>query len=101
VIDTEESNAVKSIRDVEEYRDASTQQVAEALKSEAINCFFSQQELIEYGIFCRSKHGCAAFKEEKASMERAGVPKTNKALFGCCRIYFNLCVLVWVGVEFS
>jgi len=24
-----------------------------------------------------------------------------KALFGCCRIHFNPCVLVWIGVEFS
>jgi len=26
---------------------------------------------------------------------------SHKALFGCCRIYFNPCVLVWIDVEFS
>ena len=29
------------------------------------------------------------------------ISRNTWALFGCCRIHFNPCVLVWIGVEFS
>ena len=77
-IATGDSYALEIIGDVKEYRDASIQHVAEALKSDAVNCFFRQSELTEYNIFCYSKHGAAWFTVEKASTKRVGAPKTRR-----------------------
>lgn len=70
--ETQESYAVETIGDVEEYRYASSiQQVVEAIKSNAINCFLRQPELTRYGIDWYSKHGFAGFWVKKESMERS------------------------------
>jgi hypothetical protein len=77
--ETQDSYALETIGgDIKEHRDASIQQVAEALESNAINCFFRQPELTKYRIHWYSKHGSAKFTVEKASMETAGAPKTKR-----------------------
>jgi hypothetical protein len=77
--ETQDSYALETIGgDIKEHRDASIQQVAEALESNAINCFFRQPELTKYRIHWYSKHGGAKFTVEKASMETAGAPKTKR-----------------------
>ena len=58
--------------------DVSVQEVAETIKSNAINCFSRQPELREYRIGWASRHGAAMFIVEKGSVETAGVPRTRK-----------------------
>jgi hypothetical protein len=76
--------AVEMIRyDVEKknemcINDVSIQEVAETVKSNAINCFSRQPELREYTIDWASVHGAATFVVKNASVETAGVPRTRK-----------------------
>ncbi|XP_066393147.1 uncharacterized protein [Miscanthus floridulus] len=58
--------------------DVSLQEVAETIKSNAINCFSRQPELREYRIDWASRHGGAWFIVEKGSVETAVVPRTRK-----------------------
>ncbi|XP_066393148.1 uncharacterized protein [Miscanthus floridulus] len=72
--------AVESIGDdVEKFiNDVSLQEVAETIKSKAINCFSRHPEPREYRIDWASVHGGASFTVENASVETAGVPRTRK-----------------------
>jgi hypothetical protein len=76
--ETQDSYALERMGDVQEYRDTSTQQVAEGLKLDAINRLLCQPKLTEYRIDWYSKHGAAWFTVKKASTERADVPKTSR-----------------------
>ena len=74
------TSAVESIGDdVEKFiNDVSLQEVAETIKSNAINCFSRQPELREYRIDWASQHGAATFIVEKGSVETAGVSRARK-----------------------
>lgn len=95
----QDSYAIETMGNVKVYRNASIQQVAQALKSDASSCFLHQPEVTKYGIDCYSRHGGALFTVEKLDIDREGAPSTPAStkrtvgtdpLFGTCRWVLQL-----------
>lgn len=95
----QDSYAIETMGNVKVYRNATIQQVAQALKSDASSCFLHQPEVTKYGIDCYSRHGGALFTVEKLDIDREGAPSTPTStkrtvgtdpLFGTCRWVLQL-----------
>jgi hypothetical protein len=93
----QDSYAIETMGNVKEYRNATIQQVAQTLKSDASSCFLHRPEVTKYEIDCYSRHGGALFTVEKLDIDREGSPKLEFKLGSKATLFY---LIIYILVLF-